>query len=190
MKGAVTTMFLLLNVYCLSAQSIKGKLFGVTDEGKEILPGAIVRFIGSAGVVSVQQNGVFELPLAGISDRRIIATETGYETDTIDPGDKTYLSITLRRSALELRAVTVQDQRAAYISNGVLKTEVINQKELSKAACCDLAGCFGTQASVQAQTTNVVTNAQELRILGLSGVYNQVLFDGLPMVQGLSYTYG
>ncbi|MBL7711439.1 MAG: TonB-dependent receptor plug domain-containing protein [Chitinophagaceae bacterium] len=190
MNRVIPTAFLLLSAYCVPAQSIKGKLFGSSAEGKEILPGATLHFVGSAVLVTVNENGVFELPLEGISDKRIIAAEAGYETDTIDPGDKTYLSVTLRRSAQELRAVTVSDQRAAYLSRGVLKTEVITQRELSKAACCDLAGCFGTQASVQPQTTNVVSNAQELRILGLSGVYNQVLFDGLPMIQGLSYTYG
>lgn len=61
---------------------------------------------------------------------------------------------------------------------------------MRKAACCDLAGCFETQTTVQPQTTNVITNSKELRILGLSGVYNQVLIDGFPIIQGLSYTYG
>jgi outer membrane receptor for ferrienterochelin and colicins len=190
MSRGVAMMFLLFNSSLLSAQSIRGKLFGESVNGKEILTGGTLRFAGSDVAVTVNENGVFELPLTGISDRRIVAAEPGYRTDTLDPGDKTYITIVLRKSAHELKAVTVSDNRAAYLSNAVLKTEVINQRELSKAACCDLAGCFGTQASVQPQTTNVVTNAQELRILGLSGVYNQVLFDGLPMIQGLSYTYG
>ncbi len=29
-----------------------------------------------------------------------------------------------------------------------------------------------------------------MRILGLSGVYNQVLIDGMPLIQGASYTFG
>ena len=53
-----------------------------------------------------------------------------------------------------------------------------------------MAGCFETQGTVKAVTTNVITNTKELRILGLSGVYNQVLTDGMPLIQGLSYTYG
>ncbi len=190
MIRTIAITILLLISSTLSAQTIKGKLFGESDNGKEILPGGTLNFIGTTNAVSANENGVFELSLDGISDKRIIARESGYITDTLEIGEKTYLSITLRRNANELKGVTVTDSRAAYISSGAIKTEVINQRELSKAACCDLAGCFGTQASVQPQTTNVVTNAQELRILGLSGVYNQVLFDGLPMIQGLSYTYG
>ncbi|MEY3398290.1 MAG: hypothetical protein RL220_884, partial [Bacteroidota bacterium] len=93
---------------------------------------------------------------------------------------------------VELEQVTIYDDATgSYISRIMpIKTEVINRSELRKAACCDLAGCFETQATVQPQTTNIITNAKELRILGLSGVYNQVLIDGLPLLQGLSYTYG
>jgi outer membrane receptor for ferrienterochelin and colicins len=91
-----------------------------------------------------------------------------------------------------LQQVTIYDDASgSYISRIIpIKTEVINRNELRKAACCDLAGCFETQSTVQPQTTNILTNAKELRILGLSGVYNQVLVDGLPLVHGLSYTYG
>lgn len=175
----------------LQAQVLKGKLFGQDGSNKEILPGGVVRWIGTEIAATTNENGVFELSLSGVSDRRIIASNMGFITDTVVVGEKTYLSIVLRKDAKNLGEVTIRDRSGAYISSiNVNQTEVINQRELTKAACCDLAGCFGTQASVQPQTTNVVTNAQELRILGLSGVYNQVLFDGLPMIQGLSYTYG
>lgn len=191
MRNAIAAVLLLLLTVPLHAQSLRGKIFGQEGDAREILPGGSLRWIGMDTVVTANENGVFELSAEGIADRRIIASGTGFMTDTFVVGDKTYLSIVLRKDANALKGVTVTDKSSAYISNlSVGKTEVINQRELSKAACCDLAGCFGTQASVQPQTTNIVTNAQELRILGLSGVYNQVLFDGLPMIQGLSYTYG
>jgi outer membrane receptor for ferrienterochelin and colicin len=184
-------VFLLLATKPLCAQVLKGKLFGQYKEGKEILPGGTIRWIGTQKATAANENGVFELSTEGVGDRRIIASMAGFRSDTIAVGEKTYISIVLQQNQNELKEVTVTDKNGAYISSlAVGKTEVINQRELSKAACCDLAGCFGTQASVQPQTTNVVTNAQELRILGLSGVYNQILFDGLPMIQGLSYTYG
>lgn len=93
---------------------------------------------------------------------------------------------------LQFNGVTksMKKESNAYIGLQTQKTEVITSAELKKAACCDLAGCFETQGTVQPTTTNVITNSKELRILGLSGVYNQVLFDGIPMFQGLTYTYG
>jgi outer membrane receptor for ferrienterochelin and colicins len=188
---------LLLSAACLllvayaPAQSLKGKLFGKDGDSKVILPGGIVGWVGTGITAVANENGVFELPLASIVDRRVVAAFAGYATDTIPIADKTYVSIILQSNVSTLKSVTITDRSGAYLSKlSVQKTEVINQQELTKAACCDLAGCFGTQASVQPQTTNVVTNAQELRILGLSGVYNQVLVDGLPLIQGLSYTYG
>jgi outer membrane receptor for ferrienterochelin and colicin len=182
---------LLLFTASLHAQQIKGKLFGETDEGKEILPGGTLQWISGGASAVVNENGVFAINAEGIIDKRLIASCTGYKSDTVLWDGRTYLSIVLKRQTTELAGVMVTNTKGAHIAGlSVIKTEVINQRELGKAACCDLAGCFGTQASVQPQTTNVVTNSQELRILGLSGVYNQVLVDGLPMIQGLTYTYG
>jgi outer membrane receptor for ferrienterochelin and colicins len=182
---------LLCPAIAVQAQTLKGKIFGEAGAEKEILPGASVHWIGTDTGAAANENGVYELPLTGITDRRVVAQSTGYLSDTISVGDRTYLSIVLHKDAQLLKEVTISDRSGAYVAHlSVSQTAVINQRELSKAACCDLAGCFGTQASVQPQTTNVVTNAQELRILGLSGVYNQVLYNGFPMIQGLSYTYG
>lgn len=188
---AGSLILLLLLTGTLQAQIIKGKLFGENGDGKEILPGGTLQWFKGEFSAIVNENGVFELKAAGVQDKRVIASCAGFKTDTVDWDGRTYLSITLKKLPTELAGVIVTGRNGAIISgNAVIKTEIINQLELSKAACCDLAGCFGTQASVQPQTTNVVTNAQELRILGLSGVYNQVLIDGLPMIQGLTYTYG
>src|SRR3546814_911622 len=161
------------------------------DGTMEPLAGGTVTWIGTQISIGSDDNGRFELSTAGVTDERLVASFTGYRTDTIGWAGDTELTIELQSSANALGEVTVTSQLGAFISGlAVGKTEVINRAELSKAACCDLAGCFGTQASVQSHATNAVTNAQELRLLGLSGVYNQVLFEGLPMVQGLSYPYG
>ncbi len=181
-------IFLLLCGRQSHAQTIKGKLFGEEAGSREILPGGTVQWLGTGTPVVVNENGVFELNTKDVTDLRIVASFTGFKTDTVSAEGKTYVSITLKKEQQQLTGVVVQSNRS-FVSNSVGKMEVISRRELSKAACCDLAGCFGTQASVQAHTTNIVTNAQELRILGLSGVYNQLLVDGLPMLQGSNYTY-
>lgn len=186
----LASICLLFSGNLVQAQQLRGKVFGLIGQEKEILPGSTILAVESGQKALVNENGVFELPWDTITDKRIVAIEQGFIADTIVVGDKRYLSVVLRPAARELKGIVVKDQRSAYIANSLIKTEVINQRELSKAACCDLAGCFGTQASVQPQTTNVVTNAQELRLLGVSGVYNQLLVDGLPMITGASYTYG
>lgn len=188
MKIIITALLLLCGPL-LHAQTIKGKLFGEEAGNREILPGGTVQWLNAGKPVVVNENGVFDLSAEGIVNFKIIAGFAGYKTDTVDAAGKTYISITLKKEQQQLTGVVVQSNRS-FVTNSVGKMEVIGRRELSKAACCDLAGCFGTQASVQAHTTNIVTNAQELRILGLSGVYNQLLVDGLPVLQGANYTYG
>lgn len=178
--------------FSLFGQSIKGKIFGETPSGNEILPGATLTLLGTAQGGVSNEFGVFELTVPNASEASLVVSFLGFQTDTVAVQGRTYFSIYLRPDSKNLDAATiVAKQGGSFISalQGI-KVEVINQKELTKAACCDLAGCFETQGTIQAQTTNLLLNSKELRILGLSGVYNQILVDGMPMILGSSFTYG
>lgn len=172
----------------LLAQSILGK---VTDENNEPLVGATVYWANTSIGTSTGSKGEFELTKKEVSKKLLIASFVGHTPDTVTVTDQTFVVFILKQSQL-LNEVVVEGRRDGVIISDIapIKTEQITQTELAKAACCDLAGCFETQTTVQPQTTNVITNSKELRILGLSGVYNQILIDGLPMIQGLTYTYG
>lgn len=173
----------------VSAQNINGK---VQSTGGEALIGANVLWLDTAIGVSTDGNGDFTIPLLdNTSDGHLVISYIGYLPDTIEVFNLNDLSIKLEASQSLETIVVKGNKGGTFISTiNPIKTEVITQKELTRSACCDLAGCFNTQASVQPTTTNIVTNAKELRILGLSGVYNQVLIDGFPLIQGLTYTYG
>jgi outer membrane receptor for ferrienterochelin and colicins len=178
----------LLFPLCLSAQTIVGK---VINNKKEPLIGASINWLGFNTGVSSNTKGEFEISSKEITNKKLIANYTGYTSDTIEITNQTFVEFKLRETKTLGEVVIEEQQDGVIISNmKPIKTEQITQTELGKAACCDLAGCFETQTTVQPQTTNVITNSKELRILGLSGVYNQVLIDGFPMIQGLSYTYG
>jgi outer membrane receptor for ferrienterochelin and colicin len=178
----------LLFPYGISAQKISGK---VTNDKKEPIIGARIYWLGTAIGENTDNLGSFEISAKDISNKKLIASYVGHSLDTIEIINQTFVEFHLQETKT-LNAVVVQGQRDGVIISDLnpIKTEQITQTELKKAACCDLAGCFETQTTVQPQTTNVITNSKELRILGLSGVYNQVLIDGFPLIQGLSYTYG
>ncbi len=169
------------------AQSISGR---VINNQKEPLIGASVYWMGTTTGVATNEYGEFNITPVEASTELVVSF-IGYEPDTMQVGAQNNLVITLAETEM-LDEVVVHGRREGVVISNLtpVKTENISQTELRKAACCDLAGCFSTQSSVQPQTTNVLTNAKELRILGLSGVYNQVLIDGFPMIQGLSHTYG
>lgn len=178
----------LLFPLALFSQSIIGK---VTNKKNEPLVGASVFWANSTIGTSTGIKGEFELTIKNISTKLLIASYVGHRADTIDISDQTFVVFELSESQT-LSEVVIKGERDGVIISGKepIKTEQITQNELGKAACCDLAGCFETQTTVQPQITNVITNSKELRILGLSGVYNQVLIDGFPMIIGLTYTYG
>lgn len=171
----------------LAAQTVNGR---VLNSAGEPLSGATVVWLQTGQGVQTDAEGKFSLPAEGIADKRFMASFVGFKPDTATAGGIFFYEIVL--APLYLDAVEVSARKPGiYISIlQPIKTEVITQAELKKAACCDLAGCFETQGTVQAQTTNVLTNSRELRILGLSGVYNQLLVEGMPLIQGATYTYG
>lgn len=173
----------------LAGQVVTGK---VLDEKSAPLVGATVYWQGENRGVATGDQGEFEIPAPTVADNKyLIARYVGYAPDTLEVTLFRDIAFRLRPIGA-LAEVVVRGKRQGVVLSDLraIKTEQITQAELTKAACCDLAGCFETQTTVQPQTTNVITNSRELRILGLSGVYNQVLIDGLPMIQGLSYTYG
>lgn len=187
MKKVFLIVVLLLPVIHFS-QTIKGK---VIDSKKEALIGANVYWSNSSIAASTNEQGSFEIAIPDSGSKKLIATYIGYQSDTIVITTQTYVSFKLKDSKTLAEIVVVGEKDGITLSSkSTEKLEIIGQGELKKSACCDLAGCFETQSSIQPHTTNVITNSKELRILGLSGVYNQVLIDGFPMIQGLAYTYG
>lgn len=181
----------ILSLSRLSAQYFYGE---VKDQQQVVLPDAVVVWTGTSIGATTSETGEFVLPLPSDTTHLPLrlAVIYGDAQDTFLIDDlHVYWSLEMTAS-VGLKEVVIKDAvSGAYISVlQPVKTEIINRAELRKAACCDLAGCFETQSTVQPTTTNILTNAKELRILGLSGVYNQVLLDGLPTVIGLTYTYG
>lgn len=187
MKNILCIVSLLLPLGIL-AQKLEGK---VTNSKNSALIGASVHWLNNNQGALTGNNGEFSIDYNPAIDKKLIASYVGHKADTIEINNQTYIHFKL--SEIEsLKEITITEERDGIILSNLspIKTEIITTTELKKAACCDLAGCFETQLTVQPQTSNVITNAKELRILGLSGVYNQVLVDGLPLIQGLSYTYG
>lgn len=186
MQHRITILCLLIYLSMhLQAQTFQGKVFGITDTLKEPIAHAVVSWVNTSIAVQTDSLGRFEISLKDVAEKKLIVNADGFFSDTLSVYDTGFQIIYLKADVTQLKAVMLRDR---YMN--VIKTEVINKDEIKKSACCDLAGCFETQATVQPMTTNIITNSKELRILGLSGVYNQVLVDGMPLVQGLSYTYG
>ena len=88
-------------------------------------------------------------------------------------------------------AVFTSRQSGNYLSKGKeLRTEVISAAGLCKMACCNLAESFENSASVTVGYSDAVTGARQIRLLGLSGVYTQMLDETRPVMRGLASPFG
>jgi len=71
-----------------------------------------------------------------------------------------------------------------------VRTEVINAAGLCKMACCNLAESFENSASVTVGYSDAVTGARQIKLLGLSGTYTQMLDENRPTMRGLAAPFG
>ena len=87
--------------------------------------------------------------------------------------------------------IFVERQAGNYLSKGKdIRTEVISAAGLCKMACCNLAESFENSASVTVGYSDAVTGARQIRLLGLSGVYTQMLDETRPVMRGLAAPFG
>jgi outer membrane receptor for ferrienterochelin and colicin len=76
-------------------------------------------------------------------------------------------------------------KRMAGPANAVL----IGREELFKAACCNLGESFTTNPSVDVNYSDAATGAKQIKLLGLSGTYVQMLTENLPNFRGAAAPY-
>ena len=120
---------------------------------------------------------------ATISSFAQVVDQHGHAVDTTDIYGE-------RADSLDA-AVFVSRQAGNFLSKGKeIRTEVISAAGLCKMACCNLAESFENSASVTVGYSDAVTGARQIRLLGLSGVYTQMLDETRPVMRGLSAPFG
>lgn len=74
-----------------------------------------------------------------------------------------------------------------YLSKGnSMRVEVVTADGLKKMACCNVAESFENSASVTVGYSDAVTGARQIRLLGLSGIYTQMLDESRPVMRGIT----
>lgn len=89
-----------------------------------------------------------------------------------------------------LEEVTVSYRRAGVVKGrGVLNADMLNGADLVKAACCNLGESFTTNPSVDVSYSDAATGAKQIKLLGLSGIYVQMLNENIPAFHGAAMPY-
>lgn len=96
----------------------------------------------------------------------------------------------------ELKEVTVTSNTTTKRLIGAVNGMQISQQEMFRAACCNLGESFTTNPSVDVNYSDASTGARQIKLLGLSGTYVQMLTETMPAFRGsatpfsLSYVPG
>lgn len=68
-------------------------------------------------------------------------------------------------------------------------TDIIGLGQLRRAACCNLSESFISNPSVDVSYSDAATGAKQIKLLGLSGTYVQMLIENIPNLRGASIPY-
>lgn len=94
--------------------------------------------------------------------------------------------------SIDLGTAVITGSKAAHAfdKNAVGLMENISDKELLKAACCNLSESFETNATVDVSYANAVSGTKQLKMLGLDQKYILLTKELLPEIRGISAAYG
>jgi len=169
--------------------NITGK---VVDTKGMPLPGVNIHWLGtSTGTVT---NSLGEFLFTNIpQNNKLVFTFNSFKTDTVLVNENTTLPINIvMNEVIQLTEVAVLGKQLGVLRSrsAAFQTEKITGAELCKAACCNLSESFETNPSVDVSYSDAATGAKQIKMLGLSGTYVQMLTENIPNLRGLSSVYG
>ena len=188
-RFSFTLLFVVFS-FILQAQSdVASGTILIEEGGKKIgLPGASVIWSGTNKGTTTDEKGVFSFDLNEESDSLTISF-IGYHSVRMKYEGP--FSLTLEQG-VQLKGVDIisKESSTAIFLLDPLNIQRLDNQELRKAACCNLSESFETNASVDASFTDALTGTRQIRMLGLSGKYSQIMKDNIPNIRGLTTIYG
>ncbi len=184
-------VLILLSLVCLSCATAYAHAWGtVLDDKGYPLVGANVYWAGTTVGVATDLDGRFQLESVKTTNL-LVTSFMGYHNDTTEVSSHSELTIVLV-SDLVLEEVNIVERKMAVLRSRVsaLQTETITGEALCMAACCNLSESFETSASVDVAYSDAATGAKQIRLLGLSGTYVQLLPENTPNIRGLAQSFG
>ncbi len=171
-------------------QVLKGK---VTDSAtRQPLENVTVYWKGTTTGAITSQKGLFSIHMEDHAEF-LIFSMIGYKTDTIRVTDRDHfvdhLMMPDNKSIEEIRIQASLD--AAYLSRkDAILTSTITTAGLQKLACCNIGESFENDPSVDVGFSDALSGAKQIQLLGLSGIYSQIMIENIPAIRGLATPYG
>lgn len=158
----------------------------------EPLPGASIYWMGTRTGTTTDTEGKFTLAVPQDETTKLVVSFVGHQNDTLEIKNTDEPIEILLHTGTELNEVVVRERtKGSYLSKAApLQMETITSSGLKRLACCNLSESFENNATVDVGYSDAVSGAKQIKMLGLAGVYSQLLSENIPSIRGLATTYG
>ncbi|MBI5856841.1 MAG: carboxypeptidase-like regulatory domain-containing protein [Sphingobacteriales bacterium] len=172
-------------------ESIMGVVMEEDKKGNfSPLIGASIIWLGTTKGTVTDSSGVFSIKKNSGSSKLIISY-SGFRSDTVDAEKKGDMIIVLAAGSQLSEVKVLSRQKSSFVSSfTTMRTQIMTEKELFKAACCNLSESFETNPSVDVSYNDAVTGSKQIQLLGLSGNYTQLTVESMPGPRGLATPLG
>ncbi|MFR9524415.1 MAG: TonB-dependent receptor [Rikenellaceae bacterium] len=183
-------LLFVLSMACnLSAQKVEGVIFD--SEGNALI-GASVWWADTTVGEATNAEGGFTIHRVK-NYNMLVASYMGFHNDTLKiEGEASRVAFNLSSKGVEIEDVVVNSTLGGnFISyEGIAKNETISFAGLCKMACCNLAESFENSAAVTVGYSDAISGARQIKMLGLAGIYTQILDENRPIMRGIGSPYG
>ena len=170
---------------------IEGTVYEEVNGKKQPLPGANVYWkIANVGTVT-DEHGHYSIEIHP-TYKCLVFSFVGYMNDTVHHMAEPQHYDHVMSTPITLSEVEVAARQKAQYVNALdpMHVEHITGEALRRCACCSLAESFETNASVDVAYADAVTGAKQIELLGLSGLYTQMMTENMPNFRGLASAFG
>lgn len=192
-KIIIITCLTLFGLQAVAQNFVEGTVYEEVNGKKTPLPGANIYWKTTQNGTVSDSQGHYKLELHP-TVCCLVFSFVGYLNDTVHgfTEDKPYQYDHVMLASLNLSEVEIAARRKASYVNELdpHHVESITSEGLRRAACCSLAESFETNASVDVSYSDAVTGAKQIELLGLSGLYTQMMAENMPNFRGLASAFG
>ncbi|MFQ3180857.1 MAG: outer membrane receptor for ferrienterochelin and colicins, partial [Polaribacter sp.] len=148
-KHTLISLILLFPVFIFAQINLKGIIMDAQNPKKNLgITGATVNWLNTNIGAITNNKGWFTVPYKK-EYKKLVISYIGYKTDTITISNLTPIHHFIT-SESELKEIIIRSKRGAVQKSlfATANTFTVNNDELLKAACCNLAESFETNPSI------------------------------------------
>ena len=190
-KYILSSFILLFPVFILAQTNLKGMIMDRENPKDNLgVAGATVNWLNTNIGAITNEKGWFTIPYKK-EYKQLVVSYIGYKTDTITVSSLTPIHhfITPESNLEEITILSKRDavQRSLFAT---ANTFTVNNDELLKAACCNLAESFETNPSIDVSFSDALTGTRQIQMLGLKSPYLQIMQENIPSIRGAAQAFG